>query len=66
MECFLVDFTSALGDKGFYVLLNTSTFPLLQYFLSNYLKTPQLGNVARVEGNSPETLKPYKIYVFLF
>lgn len=26
-DCFLVDFTSALGDKGFYILPYTSPFP---------------------------------------
>lgn len=40
-----------------YILLNTSLFSLLRYSLSNYLKTPNMENMARVKANSPETFK---------
>lgn len=61
MECSLVNFPSALGNKGFYILHNTGPLPLLLYSLSNYLKTEKMGNVFHVEANSPEALKSYKV-----
>ena len=64
---FLGGFHFCFGGQRFlfYILLNTSLFPLFQYSLSNYLKTRNMENMARVKANSPETLKLYTI-IFLF